>query len=111
MKKKHEKWLGIGLGLAASLAGLVFVVVVLMGFGPNLGLPVGYHGRLNRILSRIETNPTLEITEVRLHRDTTLEDFYIVVRTDEAKEVELTFEGAAERPFDELLRELAKVGM
>jgi len=111
MKKKHEKWLGIGLGLAATLAGLVFVAVVLMGIGPNLGLSVGYYGRLNRILSRIETSPKLEITEVRLHRDTTLEDFYVVVRTDEGKEIELTFVGAAERPFDELLRELAKVGM
>lgn len=111
MKKKHKKVLGIALGLTATMAGLVFVAADQIGIGPNLGLPFGYYGRFNRILSRIEANPKLEVTEVRLHRDTTLEDFYIVVRNEDTEEVELTFWGADERPFDDLLQELAKVGM
>ncbi len=110
MNRNSKLWL-VGATLVASVLILFFVAVDLMGIGPNLGLPFGYYGRFNRILARIEANPELEVTRVDLHRDATLEDFYITVRTPADGDVRLQFEGAAERPFDELLRELEKVGM
>ena len=110
MKKKKKLLLGTAT-LVASLSILFFLAVDLIGFGPNLGLPFGYYGRFNRILARIEANPDLEVRRVDLHRDSTLEDFYITVRTPTDGEVLLRFEGASDRPFGELLQELKKVGM
>ena len=110
MKGKRKLWLGLAT-LVASLSILFFLAVDLIGIGPNLGLPFGYYGRFNRILARIEANPELEVRRVDLHRDSTLEDFYITVRTPTDGEVRLQFEGASERPFVELLQELEKVGM
>ncbi len=81
------------------------------GIGPNMGFSFGYYGRFNRIIARIKTNPELEVIRTTLHRDTTLEDFYITVRTQDEREVRLRFEGADTRPFSELLQELKKVGM
>lgn len=110
MKRKTKRWLGLA-ALVVSLSILSLVALDRMGIGPNLGLRFGYFGRLNRILARIEANPELDVQEVTLHRDATLEDFYITVRTPSDREVRLQFEGAAERPFGELLRELERVGM
>ena len=112
-KSKKKAWHGPA-ALAASLSALSIVGLIaadLLGIGPNLGLPFGYYGRFNQILTRIEANPELEVRRVDLHRDLTLEDFYITVRTSADEDVRLQFEGAAERPFGELLLELKKVGM
>jgi len=110
MERKRKLPLGLA-ALIASLSILLFLAVDLIGIGPNLGLPFGYYGRLNRILDRIEANPELEVRRVDLHRDSTLEDFYITVRTPTDGDVRLQFEGASERPFGKLLEELRKVGM
>ncbi|MEM7204707.1 MAG: hypothetical protein AAF628_30900 [Planctomycetota bacterium] len=110
MKTQSKLWLGLAT-LVVALSILFFVAVDLIGIGPNLGLPFGYYGRFNRVLARIEANPDLEVRQVNLHRDTTLEDFYITVRTPTDGDVRLRFEGAADRPFGELLQELQKVGM
>ncbi len=83
----------------------------LYGMGPNLGSPIGYYGRFNRILARIEANPELDVIRTTLHRDMSLEDFYITVRTQNKSEVRLRFEEAHTRPFSELLQELERVGM
>ena len=40
-----------------------------------------------------------------------LEDFYIMVRTLDGREVRLRFEGAETRPISSLLQELKNVGM
>ena len=110
MKRKKRLWLFLAT-LVASLSILFFLAVDFYGIGPNLGLPFGYYGRFNRILARIEANPELEVRRVDLHRDITLEDFYITVRTPTDWDVRLRFEGASDRPFGELLQELEKVGM
>ena len=110
MSIKDKLRLGVA-ALVVSLTILALVAVDFMGIGPNLGLPFGYYGRLNRVLARIETNPALEVQEVVLHRDLTLEDFYITVRTPTDGDVRLEFEGAADRPFGDLLDELKRVGM
>ncbi len=80
-------------------------------FGPNLGLPFGYYGKLNQVVARIEANPGVEIVETLLHRDLTLEDFSITVRRGDEPEIELDFGGASERPMSELFQELEKVGL
>ena len=110
MKRNQKLWFGLAT-LVASLSILFFLAVDLIGIGPNLGLSFGYYGRLNRILARIETKPELEVRRVDLHRDSTLEDFYITVRTPSDGDVRLRFEGASDRPFGDLLQELEKVGM
>ena len=83
----------------------------LMGIGPNLGLPVGYYGRFNRVLARIQANPDIEVIRTTLHQDQELEDFYITVRTQDEREVRLCFEEAHTRPFSELVQELKRIGL
>ena len=90
---------------------LILVGLDRMGIGPNLGLPFGYYGQFNQVLSRVEANPELEVVKTTLHRDAALEDFYITVRTQDEREVRLRFEEAHTRPFSELLQELKKVGI
>lgn len=114
MNDNKKLWLGraVLLGLTSvALVVLLLVAADFMGVAPNLGLRFGYYGRLNRVLARVESNPQLEVLRVDLHRDMTLEDFYITVRTATDGDVRLRFEGADQRPFHELLEELAKVGM
>jgi hypothetical protein len=99
--------------LAATLTlmtVLVLSVADLMGIGPNLGLPVGYYGRFNRVLAQIHASPDVEVVRTTLHRDLELEDFYITVRHDD-REVRLRFEEAHTRPFGELVQELKRVGL
>jgi len=113
MTEKRKLWPRVT-ALVVSLSivsAMLLYVGDAMGVGPNLGVPFGYYGRVNQIVSRIEANPELEVVRVDLHRDCTLEDFYITVRTETDGDVRLQFENADERPFDELLRELKKVGM
>ncbi len=59
------------------------------GIGPSLGFPIGYYGRFNRILARVEANPQLEVIRTILYRDITLEDFFITVLTQDEREVRL----------------------
>ena len=50
--------------LAATLTlmtVLVLSVADLMDIGPNLGLPVGYYGRFNRVLAQIHASPDIEV--------------------------------------------------
>ena len=111
--KKRRRWPRLAL-LMATLTGMGVLSLLgldLMGIGPNLGLPVGYYGRFNRVLARIQAGPDIEVIQTTLHRDQELEDFYITVRTQDERDVRLRFEEAHTRPFSELLQELKKVGM
>lgn len=109
---KEKRRIGLGLAaLATALLVLSFLAVDFLGIGPNLGVPFGYYGRFNRILSRVEAVPGLEVTQVLLHRDMTLEDFSITVQTPGEGEVQLHFEDASGRPFADLLGELQKIGL
>lgn len=107
---RRQKLTAMALSIVA-LVGIGLLSLDRMGIGPNLGLPVGYYGRFNRVLARIEASPEVEVVETTLHRDTALEDFYITVRTQESGEVRLNFEEAHTRPFDDLLQELKRVGL
>ena len=112
-KPNKKLWPRLAL-LGASLSILTILILTagdLMGLGPNLGFPFGYYGRFNRVLARIEASPDVEVLQTTLHRDLELEDFNVTVRTQDGREVSLTFAGAHERPFDELLEELEKVGI
>ena len=110
--KKHWTWPQMTL-LAATLTlviVLVLSVVDLLGIGPNLGLPIGYYGRFNRVLAKIHASPNIEVVRTTLHRDLELEDFYITVR-HHGREVRLRFEEAHTRSFNDLVQELNKVGL
>ena len=113
MKTKRKLWPRVATLVASLsiLAVLFFVACDLIGIGPNLGLPFGYHGRFNRVLARIEASPDVEVLRTTLHRDDALEDFYVTVRTQDGREVRLCFEEAHTRPFGELVQELEKVGL
>ena len=104
MKLNMKLWFGGTILLTVSI--LTIVVLDRIGIGPNLGLPFGYYGKLNRILSHIEDNTALEVIETTLHRDIELEDFYIMVRTQEGSEISLQFEEAHTRTINDLLKEL-----
>lgn len=106
MKSYTKYWLGLA-SLVASLSVLTLLLDCI-GFGPNLGLPFGYYGKFNRVLSHVEANPDLEVVQTTLHRDLSLEDFYITVRTQDGHEVRLQFEEAHKRPLGNLLQELER---
>ena len=94
----------------------VVTVAVLFGlswtcFGPNLGLPFGYYGKLNQVVARIEANPGVEIVETTLHKDLNLEDFWITVRRGDEPELQLDFSGASESSVSELYQELERAGL
>jgi len=110
MNRKSKLWLRLG-ALVAALSILFFLAADLMGVGPNLGLPFGYYGRFNRILARVQASPDIEVLRTTLHRDLSLEDFYIRVRTKDQGELRLRFEEAHTRPFSELAQELQRVGL
>ena len=110
---KSLRWRRIAL-LAVPMALITMLVLsvgAFMGLGPNLGLPVGYYGRFNRVLAQIHASPDLQVVRTTLHRDLQLEDFYITVRTHDEREVRLRFEEAHTRPFSELVQELKRVGL
>jgi hypothetical protein len=51
-------------------------------FGPNLGLPVGYYGELNRTKWRVSSISGVRIEAVRVNYDITVEEFTIDVVID-----------------------------
>ena len=104
MKLKMKLWICGTMLLTFST--LTIVALDRIGIGPNLGFPFGYYGKLNRVLSHIEDNTALEVIETTLHRDIELEDFYIMVRTQEGSEISLQFEEAHTRTINDLLKEL-----
>ena len=108
--KRQRRWPRRAL-LVVALSGMSLLSLDLLGLGPNLGLPVGYYGRFNRVLARIQARPDIEVIRTTLHRDQELEDFYITVRTQDEREVRLRFEEAHTRPFSELVQELKRVGL
>ena len=106
LKKARIVTLSLGLSTILTLLGLDY-----MGCGPNLGVPYGYYGRLNRILTRIQENPEIEVLRTTLHHDLSLEDFYISVRMPDDRNVRLRFENADTKPFSELAEELKRIGL
>lgn len=108
--KKQRRWPRRAL-LVVTLSGMSLLSLDLIGLGPNLGLSIGYYGRFNRVLARIQASPDIEVIRTTLHRDEALEDFYITVRTQDEREVRLRFEEAHTRPFSELVQELKRVGL
>lgn len=97
--------------LVLLLVGMALLGLDLLGLGPNVGLPVGYYGRFNRVVARIEASPDVEVVRTILHRDAALEDFTITVRTPDRVELQLVFGEAHTRPFDELVQQLERVGL
>jgi hypothetical protein len=86
---------------------------VVLGFllcGPNLGLPIGYYGKLKTMRREIERRPGLTIVRVAMHRDWSLEDFWITVRRPDGSKIELAFVNANIRSRADLRRELERLG-
>ena len=110
MKSQTKRWIAPAT-LVASFCILIFLTVDRIGIAPNVGLPFGYYGEFNRVLSHLEDDPGLKVTQTRLHRDRTLEDFYISVRTQDHREMILQFTEVPTRSLGDLLQELQKVGM
>ena len=111
--KERRRWPREALVVAIiiSMSALSLLGLDCMGIGPNLGLPVGYFGRFNRVLARIQASPDIEVIRTTLHRDLELEDFSITVRMPDEREVRLRFNEAHTRPFSELIQELKRIGL
>lgn len=96
--------------LGAGLIAVLFVTAMLIWMPPavfpNLGFPFGYYGKFNRIRSAIEQRPGAEIVSIAMHRDLTLEDFWITVRKMDGQQVKIAFQNANIRSYEDLLKEL-----
>jgi hypothetical protein len=97
--------------IAASISLLAVASCGILYFPAyDLGLPIGYYGKVNRVLARLAACPHLEVTFVAMHRDLTLEDFWITVRDASGAETQLEFVNANVRPVSDLAHELSRVG-
>jgi hypothetical protein len=72
----------------------------------NIGLPFGYYGKLNRIRGELEARPGFKVVSIAMHRDWSLEDFWITVRRADGTEAKLAFENSNTRSLSDLRREL-----
>lgn len=111
MSSQQRWYRALLLGATIALVAVVSLFALdVLGIGPNLGLPFGYYGRFNQVMSRIQAIPEVRILETSLHKDVELEDFHITVQTKDGREVRLSFAGANAKPLSDLLQELEKVG-
>ena len=74
--------------IASVLIALAIMgtIVLYSPFSVNTGLRFGYYGELNDILHEIEKSGRLEVLDVWQHRDISLEDFGITLRTESDRE-------------------------
>jgi len=81
----------IAFGLLAAVPVALFVLTAVWYLQPNIGLPFGYYGRLNRTVSAIERVPGLTVQEARGNQDVTLEEIWISARlaTGESVRIEI----------------------
>lgn len=93
-------WLAALVVLLAAAACLF--VSPLSGLLPNVGLPFGYYGKLNRVRARLQSLPNVEIVRIRGNYDITLEDFTFDLRIDGKHAVSLYFREAPANPTWEL---------
>lgn len=70
----------------------------LSGILPDVGLPFGYYGKLNRVKARLRNLPNVEILGVRGNYDLTLEDFTLDLRIDGRQLASLYFREAPTTP-------------
>jgi hypothetical protein len=92
----------------ASLA-LAALALSWLGLLPNVGLPGGYYGNLNRARARLRGLANVEILGVRENHDLTLEDFTIDLRIDGRYRVSLFFPNAETQKSWQLLDAANKV--
>jgi hypothetical protein len=57
-------------------------VAIALGLHPNVGLPFGYYGELNRVMSRLRRIPNVEVLWVGVNYDVTVEEITIDMRID-----------------------------
>ena len=74
----------------------------ILGFESNIGLPFGYYGRLNRVISRIKDIPNTRVVRTWVHKDTSIEDFGFLVQTQSGLQFRLQFAEAHTRRTYEL---------
>ncbi len=93
------------IGRVACVVGLSGGLALFLAspWAPDWGLPVGYYGQLNRVKRVIERQPALTVVDVRLHRDVSLEDFWIDLRCDNGRRFTLGIvDGGAVRDPDDV---------
>jgi len=61
---------------------LCYLLSSLTFFGPNLGLPFGYYGELNRTTAQIEAIDGVTITDLHVNYDVSVEEFTADVLVD-----------------------------
>src|SRR5687768_6065182 len=74
-------FIGCGAMLVLSLFCLLFSSLTFIG--PNLGLPFGYYGELNRVKASVEAIEGVRIVRLRVNDDLTIEEISADVVIDE----------------------------
>jgi hypothetical protein len=77
--RRRTLWAG---GALLVIASTCCVTSSLTIAGPNLGLPFGYYGELNRTKSRVRAIDGVRIVNVRANYDLSIEEFSIDVIVD-----------------------------
>jgi len=77
--------------IVVAVVSLVGVGGSYVGFLPNLGVPFGYYGDLNRTAAKLKRIQNVQIKGVRCNLDLTLEDFTFDLQVADEFDVSLFF--------------------
>lgn len=99
----RPKWFAAAVVLLA-VAACLFVSPI-SGILPNVGLPFGYYGKLNKVKAQLRSLPNVQILGVRGNYDITLEDFTFDLRIDGKYAASLYFREAPTNPTWEVFGE------
>ena len=95
-------------GVAALFITTALAFLSLTGFGPNLGMPFGYYGKLNRVVSALDALPSVDVVDVRMNRDVSLEDFSVDVLIDGEHRDSVYFPEADSQPIGNMLLQVER---
>ena len=93
---------------AALLISTGLFLLSLTVFGPNLGMPFGYYGKLNRIVSALDALPRVDVIDVRMNHDISLEDFSVDVLIDGEHRDSVYFPEADSQPIGNMLLQVER---
>jgi hypothetical protein len=103
-------WRAISAASLAMFCGSIVGVFLYTPLLPNLGLPLGYYGKFNRVMHALSGCSGVSISHVGMHRDFALEDFWIDVRIPSGESRRLAFDNANIRSYADLESKLGAIG-
>ena len=86
----------LGVMLVVMLCLFIFSICPIYSmFFPNIGLPLGYYRKFNRVKHRLKQVSGIQIYGYHQHKDVSFEDFWFTVQTEGGLKIDLQFSHVA----------------